>query len=310
MENKVYVAVPVHPVLLEKLTAAGYICVSGQEQIMEDIAHELAGIITSNKLLITAALIEKLPRLRWIGRLGSGMEIIDVDYARSEGIECFSSPEGNANAVAEQALGMLLALNHNILKSSLELRAGQWNRESNRGTELEGKTAGIIGYGNNGKAFAQKLRCMGVKILAYDKYKSDYAEPGIQACTTLSEIFEQAEILSFHVPLNAETYHYFNASWLSKFRNPFTLLNLSRGGVVNTEAVLAGLNSGKLTGAALDVWEQEPLNNSSGAYQKTAAALLKAPNFIGTPHIAGYTQEALYKMSRILAEKILAATPQ
>jgi len=309
MANKVFIATKVHPVLTTQLITAGYICVTDQEAHIHKIADELAGIITSNKLNVTADLIDQLPHLRWVGRLGSGMEIIDTEYAQSKGIACFSSPEGNANAVAEQALGMLLALQHHILKAHMELKAGVWEREPNRGTELEGKIAGIIGYGNNGKAFAQKLRSMGVSVLAYDKYKTGFDEPGI-TCMDIRALFEQADILSFHVPLNAETYHYFNTSWLHQLQHPVTLLNLSRGAVVHTEAVLAGIHSGKITGAALDVWEQEPLSTASEAYKKTAEALLKLPNFIGTPHIGGYTSEALYKMSRALAEKILSMTPK
>lgn len=309
MANKVFIATKVHPVLTTQLTDAGYICVTDQEAHIHKIAHELAGIITSNQLNVTADLIDQLPHLRWVGRLGSGMEIIDTEYAQSKGIACFSSPEGNANAVAEQALGMLLVLQHNILKAHMELKAGIWERELNRGTELEGKTAGIIGYGNNGIAFAQKLRSMGVSVLAYDKYKTGFDEPGIASCMNLGALFEQADILSFHVPLNAETYHYFNTLWLHQLQHPVTLLNLSRGAVVDTEAVLAGMHSGQITGAALDVWEQEPLGTASEAYKKTAEALLKLPNFIGTPHIGGYTSEALYKMSRVLAEKVLGMTP-
>jgi D-3-phosphoglycerate dehydrogenase len=305
MANKVFIATKTHPVLNSQLSSAGYICVSSNEASLLAIADELVGIITSNNLEITADLIDQLPQLQWVGRLGSGMEIIDVEYARAKGIACFSTPQGNANAVAEQALGMLLALNHNILKSHLEVKAGIWERERNRGIELEGKTAGIIGYGNNGMAFAEKLRCMGVSVLAYDKYKSGFDEPGIQSCQTLEPIWEQANILSFHVPLNAETYHYFNKSWLQKMQQPITLLNLSRGSVVETEVVLTGMLSGKIVGAALDVWEQEPLPMAPKEYKSTADALLKLPNFIGTPHIAGYTYEALYKMSYMLAEMIL-----
>jgi len=307
MANKVFIATKVHPVLTTALTAAGYVCITDQEASVLTIADEIAGIITSNKLNITADLIDQLPHLRWVGRLGSGMEIIDTGYAQSKGIACFSSPEGNANAVAEQALGMLLALHHHILKAHLEIKAGIWKREPNRGLELEGKIAGIIGYGNNGKAFAQKLRGMGVSVLAYDKYKTGFDEPGITSCADLKTLFEQANILSFHVPLNAETYHYFNTSWLQEFQHPITLLNLSRGAVVDTEAVLAGMLSGKIIGAALDVWEQEPLHSASEMYKKTAEALLELPNFIGTPHIGGYTWDALYKMSSILTERILQA---
>jgi D-3-phosphoglycerate dehydrogenase len=307
MMKKVLIIAQVHQVLVEKLDALGYQCELREDmnpaQCFACIA-DYEGMITSNKLEVRAPLIDAGLRLKWIGRLGSGMEIIDTEYAREKGIACFNSPEGNANAVAEQALGMLLGLRHHIFKSNLEIRNGQWLRDENRGTEIEGKTAGIIGLGHNGSAFAQKLLGMGVRVLAYDKFKNNYALPGIQTCDDLDLIFNNADILSFHVPLSAETRYYFNAGFLGSMQKSFVLLNLSRGPVVSLQALYEGMKSGKITAAALDVWEEEPYWKMPEVLRRMADELLALPNFIGTPHIGGYSVEAFYKMSRTLAEKI------
>lgn len=308
--SKVFIVAPVNAVLIQKLEAAGYECVLYETISLDDLyktVHEAEGIITSNRIKIERQLIDAASQLRWIGRLGSGMEIIDVLYANEKNIQCFSSPEGNANAVAEQALGMLLALKHNIVRSCIEMKSGIWQREPNRGYELENTTVGIIGYGNNGSAFARKLTALGVRVLAYDKYINGFSENGIQACKDPDPIFEHATVVSFHVPLNSDTHHYFNHAFLNKFKHPFILLNLSRGQVVDTAAVSNGIDSGKITGAALDVWEYEPLNESPEPYLKLSTALLEKTNVIATPHIGGYTYEALYKMSSILADKIIAS---
>jgi len=297
-----------HDVLKSSLEQLGYDCVFKEalpyEEAIKEI-HLYEGLVTSNHLPVDKDLLNAGIHLKWVGRLGSGMEIIDVLYAQTKAIACFSSPEGNANAVAEQALGMLLALEGNIFRSYQEVKNGQWLREENRGFEIEGKTAGIIGLGNNGHLFAKKLIAMGLKVLAYDTARNNYDLSGVVGCDGLDAIYEQAEILSFHVPLNAATYHYFDVDMLSKMRQPFILLNLSRGPVVAQAALLEGLQSGKIKGAALDVWEEEPFWKTSGSViSQQAKALLDRPNFIGTPHIGGYTYDALYKMSRVLGEKI------
>jgi D-3-phosphoglycerate dehydrogenase len=232
------------------------------------------------------------------------MEVIDVPYATQKGILCFSSPEGNANAVAEQALGMLLALQHKIFSAHVEMQEGLWLREENRGMEIEGLTAGIIGYGNNGKAFAQKLKAMQVKVLAIDKYKTGYAEEGILECADLEQIYNEADIISFHLPLTPETEHYFNDVFLEGMQRPFVLLNLSRGKIVAQQSLYNGLKSGKIKGAALDVWETEPVGKMDEEQKVVYQELISMPNFIGTPHIAGYTVQALYKMSYYLIQKI------
>ena len=259
MSKKALVAAPVHPVLVETLEQHGFQChiqeKIGREEAME-ILKDCDGLVTSTRLLIDKEIIDAAPELKFIGRMGSGMEIIDVPYAKSKGIACYSSPEGNRNAVAEHALGMLLALNKKIIKSNNEVREGIWKREDNRGVELEGKTIGIIGFGNTGGAFAKVLSGFDVNTLVYDKYNRGNTPSYVKECDTLEEIFEQADIISFHVPLTNKTVHYMDKTFVERMRKPFILINTSRGKVVDTEALSDGLSAGKISGACLDVWEE------------------------------------------------------
>lgn len=310
MAKKVLIVAPVHAVLTEALQALGYEYDYKEDATQQQalaIIHEYEGLITSTRLQMDSAFIDNATQLKWIGRMGSGMEIVDVPYAESKGIRCFSSPEGNANAVSEQALGMLLALQHKILSAHAEMQRGIWLREENRGVEIEGLTAGIIGYGNNGSAFAKKLKALDVKVLAFDKYRTGFEEEGVIECKSIDAIWEHAEIISFHLPLTTETAHYFNEAFLNRMQKPFTLLNLSRGKIVEQNSLYNGLKSGKIKAAALDVWEMEPVKRMEGSMKMQLEEMLQMPNFIGTPHIAGYTVQALYKMSYSLAEKIKKA---
>lgn len=305
--GKVLIAAPVHEVLIEGLEAAGYTCML-QEKITQAMALELIkdcrGVVTSTRLQLDKTLLDAAPGLQWIGRMGSGMEVIDLPYARQKGIACYSSPEGNSNAVAEHALGMLLALNKRIVTSNAEVKGGKWIRDANRGTELEGKTIGIIGFGHTGRALARKLEVFDMKILAYDKYERNQIPAYVSCCDDLLSIYEQADIISFHVPLQQDTYHYFDAAFIKKMHKPFTLMNTSRGTVVDSKALLDGLLSGKITGACLDVFEEEPLENMSDEILKILNSIAELPQVIITPHIAGYSHEALYKMSKVLLEKL------
>lgn len=306
--GKVLIAAPVHSVLSNELREAGYELVV-QESISQGIAPALikdcVGVITSTRLLLNRELLDAAPLLEWIGRMGSGMEIIDTVYAAERGIACHSSPEGNSNAVAEHALGMLLALNKKIVVSHNEVAAAVWKRDENRGTELEGKTIGIIGFGHTGRAFAKKLQAFDMEILAYNKYKVENIPSYVHCCDALAQIWERADIISFHVPLQEDTLYYFNGDFMAKMQKPFTLINTSRGPVVHPKTLLDGLHSGKITGACLDVWEEEPLEKMSAAIRNTLDEIVKMPNVIVTPHIAGYSFEALYKMSKVLLDKIV-----
>lgn len=308
MKGKVLIAAPVHDVLINGLTEAGYECVI-HESINQQAAYTLladcTGVITSTRLQLDKDLLDAAPMLRWIGRMGSGMEVIDLSYAKSKHIECYSSPEGNSNAVAEHALGMLLSLNKNIVKSHEEVKAGKWLRDENRGIELDGKTIGIIGFGHTGCAFAKKLSGFNVRILGYDKYdKSNFCEPYIE-CADLQPIFEEADIVSFHVPLQPDTFHYFNNDFVRNMRKPFILINTSRGKVVDVRVLSEYLKKAKIAGACLDVWEEEPIEKMSNEMKALLEAVIRMPNVIITPHIAGYSFEALNKMSKVLLAKIV-----
>ena len=306
---KVLIAAPVHPILTSGLEAMGYETVM-QDKITQATAYKLikdcTGVITSTRLQLDDSLIDAAPLLKWIGRMGSGMEVIDLEYAASKGIICFSSPEGNSNAVGEHALGMLLALIRRIVWSNNEMKEGTWLREENRGIELEGKTIGIIGYGHTGHSFARKLQGFDVRILGYDKYHQDGVKAPITNCESLEHIHEEADIVSFHVPLQADTHHYLDTAFIAKMRKPFILINTSRGTVVDLFALQKGLSSGKIVGACLDVFEKEPVSSMTAEMQQAMAEMIALPNVVATPHIAGYTYEALYKMSKTLLDKLSA----
>jgi D-3-phosphoglycerate dehydrogenase len=305
--KRVLVITRIHTSLENFLKDRGYSIDFGEDTPVADLynlLHQYEGIVTSTKLKFDREVLDKASHLKWIARMGSGMEQIDLLYAQERGIHCISSPEGNANAVAEQALGMLLSLKNNILRGHLELKDGVWQREENRGYEIEGKNAGIIGLGNNGMAFAKKLALLGCNVLGYDIEPKPNLPAGVLQATDIAELYNTCDIISFHVPYNKETHHYFDQQFLIKMRHPFVLLNLSRGKIVAQSAVLEGLQSGKLVGAALDVWEQEPISRMPEDMIEIAHSLLSHPQFIGTPHIGGYTHEAIYKMSHTLQLKL------
>lgn len=308
MKGKVLIAAPIHDVLAQGLVAAGYNLVQ-QEQISQSEAMELmqdcVGVVTSTRLQLDAALIDAAPRLEFIARMGSGMEVIDVPYAQSKGIRCIGSPDGNANAVAEHALGMLLAFNKRIIPSNQDLQQGIWLREEHRGTELEGKTIGIIGYGHTGKALARLLSGFGMRILVYDKYVLPNAANHIEVCTSLVQLQQEVDILSLHVPYAADTYHMIDDEFLSKMTKSVLLMNTSRGTVIDNRCLLPMLQSGRLSGLLLDVWEEEPFEKMSIKNKQIFNELVTLPNVLITPHIAGYSFEALYKMSARLLERII-----
>jgi len=308
--GKVLIAAPVHPVLINGLTDRGYECVvheSISQQSAYGLVADCVGIITSTRLQLERSLLDAAPKLEWIGRMGSGMEVIDLEYAAARGIKCFGSPEGNCNAVGEHALGMLLTLTRKIAWSHTEIRHGQWLREENRGTELEGKTVAIIGYGHTGHSFARKMQGFDTCIMAYDKYKPEGIPVHIKNCKDHGGIFEEADIVSFHVPLQPDTIHYFNDDFVTKMHKPFILINTSRGMVVDTAALYRGIKQGKVIGACLDVLEQEPLSAMDTSLRAMVDELVQLPNVVITPHIAGYTFEALYKMSNALLTKVTAS---
>lgn len=305
-QKKVIVTDFLHPYLADWLVDKGF-QVDIQETITNDelfsIIENYEGLVLSTKINVTPTLIDKAKNLEFIARAGSGMENIDVVYAKSKGIHVVNSPEGNANAVAEHAVGMTLALLNNIVKSDAEIRNGVWQREPNRGEEIQGKTIGIIGYGHTGSRFAAKWGTFGVTILAHDKYKSGFGTTTVVEAS-VEDIWEKAEIISFHLPLNAETQFYCNAAFINKMKRPFWLINTSRGKIVNTANLIEGLDQGKILGAALDVFENEKFYQLEGTDLAQMQNLTKRHNIILTPHVAGWTHTSHLYLSKILAEKL------
>ena len=303
---KVLVTDKVHPHLINELQENNY-----EVEYLPSITHsetleiisDYFGIIINSKTKANKEFLDKATNLKFIGRLGSGLEIIDLAYAAEKGVKVYNSPEGNRNAVAEHAVGMILSLFNKLRKADQEVRRLHWDRESNRGLELEGKTIGIIGFGNTGSQLAKKLAGWEMNILAFDKYKSGFGDDRVSE-TTMEEILSDADIISFHLPLTTETSGLLNETFLNRIEKEVFIINTSRGKVIETKTLLKALETGKVKGACLDVFENEKVETFTEEEKEMYEQLYKYDNVIVSPHVAGWTQESLFKIASTLIKKI------
>ena len=300
-----------HPVLQEKLESAGLECVvqtdCSYDSLLRDVQNYDALVVRS-KIAIDRNFIDHARHLKCIGRVGAGMETIDVDYAESVGIRCFNSPEGNRDAVGEHAVGLLLALMDKIAVADREVRQGEWQREANRGLEVKGRTIGIIGFGNMGRAFAQRLQGFECDIVAYDKYKPKGYAPSWVEEVSLAELQRRADIVSLHVPLTDETHYMIDIGFFAMCKNKISIINTSRGAVLKTADLAVAMQQGKVLGAALDVIEYEDMSKDGldvDTLPEDFRYLLSSPRTVLTPHVAGWTVESRYKLASVLADKII-----
>jgi D-3-phosphoglycerate dehydrogenase len=304
-----------NPILWQQLEEAGFENYADFKSSKEEIEAQIQdynGIVIRSRFKIDKTFLDKGVNLQFIARVGAGLESIDCDYAETKGIHLIAAPEGNRNAVAEHSLGVILSLFNNLNQADTEIRAGHWNRESNRGHELDGKTVGIIGYGNMGKAFAKKLRGFDVDVLCYDILDNVGDENARQV--SLEELQKRTDVLSLHLPWTPETDKMVNADFINTFAKPFWIINTSRGKNIVTADLVEAMKSKKILGAGLDVLEYEKLSfetlfqdkNTPEAFQY----LLEAKNVLLTPHIAGWTFESHERLAQVIVDKIKAVYAQ
>lgn len=304
MIKKILIVDDLHPVFKERAKLLGFEVddrpLITREETME-VIKDYTGIAVRTKFRIDKELFDAATNLEFVARAGAGLDNIDEPIAKERGIKLLNAPEGNMDAVGEHATGLLLSLMNNFRNADLQIRNGKWDREGNRGYELKGKTVGIIGYGFMGKSFAKKLKGFEVNVIAYDKYKTGFSDEFAKE-VSMEEIVRQSDVLSLHIPLTSETRQMVNEEYLFHFRKPIFFINTARGEVVNTKAVLAALNQGKILGAGLDVLEAEkfPLLGLQDWYVDIVAT----EKVILTPHVGGWTFDSYRKISEVLADKL------
>jgi D-3-phosphoglycerate dehydrogenase len=304
MNPEILIVDDLHPAFKIEAEKLGYFCDDkpdfSREQTLNAIAR-YSGLVIRTKFAVDRQIIDAASNLKFIARAGAGMDNVDEEYAISKGIICINAPEGNRDAVAEHAIAMLLSLMVNLRKGDQEIRSGLWDREGNRGWELKGKTVALIGYGNTGGAMARKLSGFDVNVIAFDKYKTGYSDAYVREMS-MEQIVKLADVLSFHVPLTRETRQMVDQEYLFHFKKPLFFLNTARGEIVNTQALLNGITSGKILGAGLDVLETEKFPSLSEKNWFNELAANK--NVILSPHVAGWTIDSYRKISEVLAEKL------
>ena len=308
IKEKILITDKVHPVLTEGLKQSGFDVhydTSVENEDLKKIIQTYTGVIINSKIRMDVSMIDRGTKLKFIGRLGSGLEIIDVPYAKRKKIKVINSPEGNRNAVAEHEMGMLLALHNHLLRADREVRNFHWDREKNRGTELKGKTLGIIGMGNTGCAFAEKLSSWGLNLLSYDKYRERYPARlrFVRKCS-FTDVLEQSDIISLHLPLTKETRYMVDAAFLSRCKDGVIISNTSRGEIIDTQVLIDALASGKVSGACLDVFENEKPETFGKKEQDMYRQLYAMEQVVLSPHIAGWTDESLKGIAFVLLQKI------
>lgn len=309
--KKVFFLDTVHPILFERLTQSDeYECIDAHDWTRKQCENQLSeayGIVIRSRFTMDEPFLQFTPTLQFIARSGAGMENIDEAYCVSREIQLYNAPEGNRNAVGEHALGMLLSMMKKIHTANRDVKNGIWDREGNRGVELDGKTVGIIGFGNNGKAFAKKLRGFDITLLAYDKYKTGFGDDFVIEAT-LEALLRKSDVISFHIPQNEETIHFANQEFFDALGKPIYLLNLSRGKIVETNSLIESIRKRTTLSAGLDVNEFEKKsfeNFFEDSENEALKFLLESDRILLTPHVGGWTEESYYKLSSVLADKIL-----
>ena len=304
MNGKILIVDDLHPVFKDRAAQLGYEVDDLPKITRAETLAVIAGydgIAVRTKFKIDRELMEAATRLKFVARAGAGLDNIDEAYAKERNIQLLNAPEGNRDAVGEHAMGMLLSLINNHRKADIEIRNGIWDREGNRGWELKGKTVGIIGYGFMGSSMARKLSGFEVNVIAYDKYKTGFSDAYARECS-MEEIVKHSDVLSLHIPLTAETRQMVNDEYFYHFKKNIFFINTARGEIVNTKAVLAAINSGKILGAGLDVLEAEKFPNL--AEQSWYEELKASQKVILTPHVGGWTFDSYRKISEVLADKL------
>ncbi len=305
---KILIADEMHPSIINMLASEGWEYAYLPKLKREEILNQMAGfegLFIRSKTYIDREFLDHSPQLRFIARAGAGLDLIDIEEVNSRNIQLFHAGEGNRDAVAEHAVGLLLALFNNIVRSDKEVRKGIWEREGNRGIELMNKTVGLIGYGNNGSATARRLKSFDCRILAYDKYKKNYSDAYVDEAT-LEQIMLESDILSLHIPLTTETKGWVDGLFIERMARPFFLMNVARGEIVSLEGLVHALKSGKILGACLDVLENEKLSSLTPSQQESFEFLRASDKVILTPHVAGWSQESYVRINEVLKRQIKA----